>query len=127
MKSATDRAQLGEYDVEFQVFISELDPSALYSWPLGFTLTVKIQDLVVEIVESDLLGNIAGSLAREAPVSIENIAPIYFGFFKEQSEYQFDFADPLAVTLSKGEEGVITGLKPSGIQIKVVSSDLPFI
>lgn len=69
-----------------------------------------------------------GKLLREPPVAIPSIAPIYIGFFNEQSEYTFEFADPLAIAIKEGtSSSVIEGLVPSGIEIKLVSTTLPYL
>ena len=66
------------------------------------------------------------NLVKEAPISVDLIAPIYRSFYEEVVEYSFNFADPLAVILDSYQETVID-IAPVGIQIKVSSIDSPYV
>ena len=65
------------------------------------------------------------TLVKEAPVSLDLIAPIYRSFYGETVEYSFNFADPLAVALETYQE-TVANIAPVGIQIKVSSIDSPY-
>ena len=99
--SVTDTTWLGLHEVQFEVYLKDIDSSALYTQTLGFTLNVEIYETIetaeaLEIEEETLIVN---SLVRKAPVSVDFIAPVYRSFFGEKAEYIFNFVDPLALVL----------------------------
>ena len=51
---------------------------------------------------------------KEAPISVDLIAPLYRSFYEEVVEYSFNFADPLAVILDAYQDTVID-IAPVGI------------
>ena len=84
-------------------------------------MTVKESNLI----DSTILGEIVGSLEREAPVSLSNILPVYTAFINESVEYEVNFADPLALALQNNPDA--SELVPSGLKIKIISLNMPFV
>ena len=98
----TDSQWLGLHYIKFATFLKDLDPSGIYAKELDLTITV-----LVEAPQIDQ--QFSGISTRQAPITQEPIEAMYGSPLGIVRDFTFDFADPQAVRLSKGEDQELEG------------------
>ena len=65
LKETADGELIGSHKIGFLVYLPDLDPHAIYTWPVDFIFNLEIRP------KDDLTKTIAESLMRQAPILVD--------------------------------------------------------
>ena len=86
--SVSDSNWVGTHNVQFMVYLRDIDPKATLPWLIDVTMTVKVSNTIAVTF-------------IPAPVSVEPIKESYFVNFDEIVSYTFNFTQPLIGSLQE--------------------------